>query len=70
MDTVSASVAKLSTTEMQAKVVDECLQLFGGYGYIKEYPISRAYCDARIRRIYGGTSEIMKEIIARELVGR
>ena len=51
-------------------VADECLQLYGGYGYMMEYPISRAYMDARIQRIYGGTSEIMKEIIARDVVGR
>ena len=46
------------------------MQVFGGYGYMKEYPVSRAYVDARIQRIYGGTSEIMKELIARTLVGR
>jgi len=67
LDTVSASKAKLSTTELQCKVADACLQLFGGYGYMQEYPISRAFLDARIQRIYGGTSEIMKEIIARGL---
>jgi acyl-CoA dehydrogenase len=61
---------KLSATEMQDVVADECLQLYGGYGYMQEYDISRAYVDARIQRIYGGTSEIMKEIIARELLGR
>ena len=63
-------MAKLASTEMQGKVADRCLQLFGGYGYMKEYPISRAYVDARVQRIYGGTSEIMKELIARSLVGR
>lgn len=67
---VNASIAKLTTTELQGKVADECLQLFGGYGYMQEYPISRDYVDARIQRIYGGTSEIMKEIIARDLLGR
>ncbi|MDH4458649.1 MAG: acyl-CoA dehydrogenase family protein, partial [Nevskia sp.] len=51
-------------------VTDACLQLFGGYGYMTEYPISRYWADARIQRIYGGTSEIMKEVIARSLVGR
>ena len=61
---------KLASTEMQGKVVDECLQLFGGYGYMLEYPIARAYVDARVQRIYAGTSEIMKEIIARDLLGR
>lgn len=70
LSTVEASMAKLSTTELQCKVADECLQLFGGYGYMMEYGISRAYMDARIQRIYGGTSEIMKEIVARSLVGR
>ncbi|HVJ88833.1 MAG TPA: acyl-CoA dehydrogenase family protein [Labilithrix sp.] len=67
---VEASIAKLTTTELQGKVADECLQLFGGYGYMKEYPISRDFVDARIQRIYGGTSEIMKEIIARSVLGR
>ena len=67
---VNASIAKLTTTELQGKVADECLQLFGGYGYMKEYPISRDFVDARIQRIYGGTSEIMKEIIARSIVGK
>ena len=70
LSTTEASMVKLSTTELQCKVADECLQLFGGYGYMREYPISRAYVDARIQRIYGGTSEVMKEIIARDLVGR
>ena len=64
---IMASKAKLATTELQCQVADECLQLFGGYGYMKEYPISRAFLDARIQRIYGGTSEVMKEIIARGL---
>ncbi len=67
---VDASVAKLTTTELQGKVADECLQLFGGYGYMTEYPISRDFVDARIQRIYGGTSEVMKEIIARSILGR
>jgi len=67
---VNASIAKLMTTELQGKVADSCLQLFGGYGYMKEYPISRDFVDARIQRIYGGTSEIMKEIIARSIVGK
>jgi alkylation response protein AidB-like acyl-CoA dehydrogenase len=67
---VTASMAKLTTTELQGRVADECLQLFGGYGYMQEYPISRDFVDARIQRIYGGTSEIMKEIIARDMLGR
>jgi alkylation response protein AidB-like acyl-CoA dehydrogenase len=67
---VDASTAKYTTSELQGEVADQCLQLFGGYGYMKEYPIARDYVDARIQRIYGGTSEIMKEIIARDLLGR
>ncbi|MNK62829.1 Acyl-CoA dehydrogenase [compost metagenome] len=63
----AAYMAKLYCTEQQGKVVDECLQLFGGYGYMVEYPIARLYADARIQRIYGGTSEIMKDLIARRL---
>jgi acyl-CoA dehydrogenase len=61
------SMAKLWHTEMLGRVVDECLQLFGGYGYMLEYPIARAYMDARVQRIYAGTSEIMKVIIAKQL---
>lgn len=64
---VDAAIAKMLCSELQCKVVDECLQFFGGYGYMLEYPIARAYIDARIRRIAGGTSEIMREIIGREL---
>jgi alkylation response protein AidB-like acyl-CoA dehydrogenase len=63
-----AAMLKLWTTEMQGRVVDECLQLHGGYGYMHEYEISRLYADARIQRIYGGTSEIMREIIGRTIV--
>ena len=63
-------MAKWWCTDLQGRVVDRCLQLFGGYGYMTEYPISRFWSDARIQRIYGGTSEIMKEVIARTLVGR
>lgn len=62
-----AAMAKLAATELQGKVVDACLQLFGGYGYMTEYPIARAYADARVQRIYGGTSEIMKEIVGKAL---
>lgn len=68
-----AAMAKLAATEVQGRVVDKCLQMFGGYGYMAEYPIARAYVDARVQRIYGGTSEIMKEIIGKSLfdgVGR
>ena len=65
LDTVQASMAKYSTTEMELKVIDDALQMFGGYGYMQEYPISRFYTDARVQTIYGGTSEIMKLIIGR-----
>ncbi len=65
-----AAILKYAATEMQCKVIDDCLQLFGGYGYTAEYPISRFYTDARIQRIYGGTSEIMREIVARSILGR
>ncbi|OUS26123.1 acyl-CoA dehydrogenase [Gammaproteobacteria bacterium 45_16_T64] len=67
LDTVTASKAKLAATELQGRVVDQCLQLFGGYGYMWEYPVARAFADARVQRIYGGTSEVMKLIIGREL---
>ena len=67
LDTATASVAKFWTTEMQFSVLDRCVQLFGGYGYMAEYPVAQAYVDARIERIYAGTSEIMKEIIGRSL---
>ncbi len=65
-----AAMGKWWTTELQGRVVDRCLQLFGGWGYMMEYPIARAYADARVQRIYGGTNEIMKEIIGRSLMGR
>jgi alkylation response protein AidB-like acyl-CoA dehydrogenase len=52
-------------TDLQGKVVDECVQLHGGWGYMWEFPVARAYCDSRVQRIYGGTNEIMKELIAR-----
>lgn len=68
LDTSAASVAKFWTTEMQFSVLDRCVQLFGGYGYMSEYPIARAWADARVQRIYGGTTEIMKEIVARHLL--
>jgi long-chain-acyl-CoA dehydrogenase len=67
LDAIEAAMAKLWTTEMQVRVVDQCLQLHGGYGYMMEYPIARAYLDARAQTIHGGTSEIMKEIIGRSL---
>ena len=62
-----AAMAKWWTTELQGRVVDRCVQLHGGYGYMLEYPIARAFVDARITRIYGGTTEIMKEIIGRSM---
>ena len=67
MDTVQASMAKWWISDLQCKVVDQCVQLFGGYGYMLEYPIAQMYVDARVQRIYGGANEIMKEIIARSL---
>ncbi len=67
LDGADAAKTKLFCTEMQARVVDRCLQLFGGYGYIMEFPIARLYADARVTRIYGGTSEVMKSIISKSL---
>ncbi|MDP2816997.1 MAG: acyl-CoA dehydrogenase family protein [Polaromonas sp.] len=67
LDTATASMAKYWTTDLQCKVMDECVQLFGGYGYMWEYPITRAYADARVQRIYGGTNEIMKEVVSRAM---
>ena len=67
LDTVTASMAKAWASDLQGKVIDDCLQLFGGYGYMNEYLIGRMFVDARVQRIYGGTNEIMKEVIARSL---
>jgi len=67
LDATMASMAKLWVTDIQCEIVDECLQLFGGYGYMNEYPIARMYADSRVQRIYGGTNEIMKLLIARSL---
>ena len=67
LDPVTASMAKYWLTDLQGKVADECLQLHGGYGYMNEYPIARMWRDARVQRIYGGTNEIMKLLIARSL---
>lgn len=69
LDASTASMIKYSSTEAQCRMADECLQFFGGYGYMKEYPISKAFADARIQKIYGGTSEIMLELVARDLLG-
>jgi long-chain-acyl-CoA dehydrogenase len=70
LSAVDAAKAKWWSTEMHKKVVDRCLQLFGGYGYMEEYPIAKAYRDTRVTTLYGGTTEIMKLIIGREIVGR
>ena len=67
LDAATAAMAKLWTTETQCKVIDACQQLFGGYGYMAEYPIAQLYADARVSRVYGGASEVMKLIIARTL---
>ncbi len=67
LDATTAAMAKYWCTDLQCKVVDECVQLHGGYGYMQEYPIARAWVDARAQKIYGGTNEIMKDIIARSL---
>jgi alkylation response protein AidB-like acyl-CoA dehydrogenase len=67
LDTATASMAKYWCSDLQCQVMDECVQLFGGYGYMWEYPITRAYADARVQRIYGGTNEIMKEVISRTM---
>jgi acyl-CoA dehydrogenase len=67
LDSAKAAMVKLWCCDTQGEIIDECLQLFGGYGYMLEYPIARLYADARVQRIYGGTSEIQKEIIARSL---
>jgi acyl-CoA dehydrogenase len=68
LDSVDAAMAKMLTTELQGKVMDECVQLFGGWGYMWEYPIARAYADARMTRIGGGSIEVMKQIIGRDLM--
>jgi hypothetical protein len=64
---VDAAKLKIFCTELQARVVDRCLQLFGGYGFMREYPIARMYADARVTRIFGGTNEVLKTIIAKSL---
>jgi len=67
LDTATASMAKYWSTDIEGRVLDECLQLHGGYGFMWEFPISQAYVDSRVTRIYGGTNEIMKEVISRSL---
>ena len=69
LDATTASMAKYAASDLQCKVVDECVQLHGGYGYMWEYFIARAYADARVQRIYAGTNEIMKIIISRDILG-
>ncbi|MFK0170517.1 acyl-CoA dehydrogenase family protein [Streptomyces sp. NPDC090306] len=69
LDPVRAAMAKWWATELQKRVADRCLQLHGGYGYMTEYPVARAFLDGRVQTIYGGTTEIMKEIIGRSLLG-
>ncbi|HYS13090.1 MAG TPA: acyl-CoA dehydrogenase family protein, partial [Burkholderiaceae bacterium] len=67
LDSATASMAKLWCSEMQFRTIDACVQLHGGYGYMWEFPVTRAWADARVQRIYGGTSEIMKELISRSI---
>jgi len=67
LDAARAALAKAWVSEQQCQVMDECLQLFGGYGYMMEYPIAELYVDARVQRIYGGTNEIMKELASRSM---
>ena len=67
LDAATASMAKYWVSDLECKIVDECLQLFGGYGFMNEYPIGRMFRDSRVQRIYGGTNEIMKLLIARTL---
>jgi acyl-CoA dehydrogenase len=67
LDAIDAAMAKMYLSNLHCRVVDECLQLFGGWGYMWEYPIARAYADARIVKIAGGSIEIMKHIIGRQL---
>ena len=67
LDATTASMVKYWITDLQCKIVDECLQLHGGYGYMNEYPIARMFRDSRVQRIYGGSNEILKVLIARTL---
>lgn len=69
LDNATASMAKYWITDMQQQVIDECVQLHGGYGYMNEYLVTRMFADARVQRIYGGTNEIMKELISRSVLG-
>jgi acyl-CoA dehydrogenase len=67
LDTETASMAKYWVTDMQQQVIDECVQMHGGYGYMNEYLVCRMFVDSRVQRIYGGTNEIMKEVISRSI---
>jgi acyl-CoA dehydrogenase len=67
LSAADAAMVKLFCTEMQGRVLDRCLQLFGGYGYVLDYPIARAYTDARVSRIYAGSSEVMKTIVSKSM---
>ena len=67
LDAATAAMAKYWASDMEGEVIDECLQLHGGYGFMNEYPIARLYADVRVGRIYGGANEVMKEIIARAM---
>lgn len=67
LDTATASMAKYWVSDLQCQIVDDCVQMHGGYGYMWEYPIARAWADSRVQRIYGGTNEIMKEVVARSI---
>jgi len=67
IDSVEAARAKWWCTDKQCRIIDECVQIFGGYGYMQEYPIAQLYMDARVQRIYGGSNEALKEVIARTL---
>jgi alkylation response protein AidB-like acyl-CoA dehydrogenase len=67
LDAADAAKAKWWTTELQGRIIDRCLQLHGGYGYMTEYAVSRAYADARVTRIYGGSTEIMKGVVSKSL---
>ena len=67
LDNEAAYMAKWWCTEQQCRVVDECLQLFGGYGYMAEYPIARMYAASRVQKIYGGANEVLKDLVSRKL---
>ena len=67
LDAATASMSKYWVSDLQCKIIDECLQLHGGFGYMDEYPIAQMYADARVQRIYGGANEVMKMLIARTL---